>query len=180
MFDAEIPIASMSVSALTKYALGDPDESIRFRGCEILEKSIKLAGDLGVRYVMIPGYDIYYGESTEETKKLFVNNIACATQIAARDGVMLAFETMENEFMNTVTKGISYTSIVNSPYLKLYPDTGNITNAAVLHNSDVIGDMLAGKGNLVALHLKESKPGVFREVPYFMGHVQFESLIKTA
>ena len=68
MNEAALPIRSMSVSALTKYALGDPDPEIRNRGVEIMEKSIELAADLGIRTVMLPGYDIYYGESSVETK----------------------------------------------------------------------------------------------------------------
>lgn len=37
IFDTGIPIGSMSVSALTKYALGDPDQAVRDRGMEIAE-----------------------------------------------------------------------------------------------------------------------------------------------
>lgn len=180
MHEAQLPIRSMSVSALTKFALGDPDQTIRSRGMEILEKSIQLAADLGIRTVMVPGYDIYYGESTLETKRLFLENISKAAQQAASAGVLLGFETMENEFMNTVGKAMKYVNLVNSSYLKIYPDSGNITNAAVLHQHDVCEDLLLGKGNLIALHLKESKPGIFREVPFLTGHVEFERIIQTA
>lgn len=38
IFDTGIPIGSMSVSALTKYALGDPGQAVRDRGMEIAEK----------------------------------------------------------------------------------------------------------------------------------------------
>ena len=180
MFAAELKIRSMSVSALTKFALGDPDDAKRNRGVEILEKSIELAADLGIRVVMVPGYDIYFGESTLETKRMFLENITKATEYAAALGVILGFETMENEFMNTVGKAMKYVSLVDSPYLKIYPDSGNITNAAVLHSHDVCEDLSLGKNNVVALHLKESKPGIFREVPYFTGHVPFEGRIETA
>ena len=180
MFEVGLPIRSMSVSALTKYALGDSDPKIRHRGEEILEKSIKLAADLGIRTVMVPGYDIYFGESTVETKKYFLQNIKVGAQIAAREGVLLGFETMENEFMNTTAKGAKYVSMVESPYLKIYPDSGNITNAAVLHKHDVCEDLSVGKGNLIALHLKETKPGAFREVPFLTGHVEFERIIEEA
>lgn len=180
MFEAGLPIRSMSVSALTKFAIGDPDDAKRNRGVEILYKSIELAADLGIRVVMVPGYDIYFGESTLDTKRLFLENITKATAYAAALGVVLGFETMENEFMNTVGKAMKYVSLVNSPYLKIYPDSGNITNAAVLHSHDVCEDLSLGKNNVVALHLKESKPGIFREVPYFTGHVPFEGLIETA
>lgn len=40
--------------------------------------------------------------------------------------------------------------------------------------------MLLGKGNMIALHLKETRPGVFREVPFLTGHVDFEAIIHMA
>ena len=113
MHEAQLPIRSMSVSALTKYALGDPDQKTRDYAMEILEGSVVLAADLGIRTVMIPGYDIYYGESTLDTKRYFLENIRIAAQIAEREGVLLGFETMENEFMNTVGKAMKYVSLVN-------------------------------------------------------------------
>lgn len=180
MFEVGIRIGSMSVSALTKYALGDPDEIIRNRSMEIIEKSIELASDLGIRTVMIPGYDIYYGESTLETKRYFLKNIRRIAEMAETEGILIGFETMENDFMDTVGKAIKYVSLVDSPYLKIYPDAGNLTNAAVTYRHDVCEDLELGKGKLIALHLKETAPGVFREVPFLTGHVQFEKVIDTA
>lgn len=175
-----LPIGSMSVSALTKYALGDPDEEIRKKAMQIAEKSIELAVDLGVRTVMIPGYDIYFGESTIETKKYFLENVKKIAEIAEREGILVGFETMENNFMNTTGKAVQYVNMVDSAYLKIYPDAGNITNAAVENQHDVCEDLSLGKGKLIALHLKETKPGIFREVPFLTGHVQFEKIINTA
>lgn len=180
IFDTGIPIGSMSVSALTKYALGDPDQAVRGRGMEIAEKSIQLASVLGVRTVMIPGYDIYYGESTIETKRYFLENIRKIAEIAEREGILVGFETMENNFMNTTWKAVQYVNMVDSAYLKIYPDAGNITNAAVANRHDVCEDLSLGKGKLIALHLKETKPDVYREVPFLTGHVEFERIINTA
>lgn len=180
IFDTGIPIGSMSVSALTKYALGDPDQAARDRGMEIAEKSIQLSSALGVRTVMIPGYDIYYGESTIETKRYFLENIRKIAEIAEREGILVGFETMENNFMNTTGKAVQYVNMVDSAYLKIYPDAGNITNAAVANRHDVCEDLSLGKGKLIALHLKETKPDVYREVPFLTGHVEFERIINTA
>lgn len=180
IFDTGIPIGSMSVSALTKYALGDPDQAVRDRGMEIAEKSIQLSSALGVRTVMIPGYDIYYGESTIETKRYFLENIREIAEIAEREGILVGFETMENNFMNTTGKAVQYVNMVDSAYLKIYPDAGNITNAAVANRHDVCEDLSLGKGKLIALHLKETKPDVYREVPFLTGHVEFERIINTA
>lgn len=180
VFETGIPIGSMSVSALTKYALGDPKEEIRKKAMEIAEKSIELAVDLGARTVMIPGYDIYFGESTVETKKYFLENVKKIAEIAEKEGILVGFETMENNFMNTTGKAVQYVNMVDSAYLKIYPDAGNITNAAVENRHDVCEDLSLGKGKLIAMHLKETKPGKFREVPFLTGHVQFEKIIGTA
>ena len=100
--------------------------------------------------------------------------------MAARAGVVLGFETMETEFMNTVEKAMHYVSLVNSSYLNVYPDIGNITNAALEYGTDVLRDLETGNGHLVAMHLKETLPGKFREIPYGTGHVDFEAAINKA
>ena len=179
-YDLEMPIRTLNASALTKYSLGNPDPDVCARGMEIAERSIELADDLGVRIVMIPGYDVYYEPHTEETEQRFIENIRLLEQTAACAGVQLGFETMENEFMNTVEKAMHYIGLVNSNYLKIYPDIGNTTNAAVLHGTDPISDLLMGRGQLVALHLKETCPGHYREIPYGTGHVNFDAAVKAA
>ena len=50
MYQTEMPIRTMCVSALTKFSLGNPDGEKAGRGMEIAEKSIELAADLGSRH----------------------------------------------------------------------------------------------------------------------------------
>ena len=100
--------------------------------------------------------------------------------MAAKAGVLMGFETMETEFMNTVGKAMHYVNLVNSCYLNVYPDSGNITNAAVSYGTDVLEDLKSGAGHLVAVHLKETVPGKFREIPYGTGHVNFKDMVHTA
>lgn len=178
--DIGIPVRSLCVSALTKYAIGDPDDAISERGVDIALHSIEMAEYLGVRIIMLPGYDIYYGNSTLESKQKFSRNIKKIAEAAQAAGVIIAFETMENEFMNTVEKAMKYVNLTGYNFLQVYPDLGNITNAAVLHQHDVLEDLELGRGSMVAMHLKETKPGVFREVPYGQGHVNFEAGVKKA
>jgi L-ribulose-5-phosphate 3-epimerase len=75
---------------------------------------------------------------------------------------------------------MEYVNLCSSSYLQVYPDLGNITNAAVSSHGDVSADLETGRGALVAMHLKETRPGVFREVPYGEGHVDFEAGIRKA
>ena len=180
MAETGIPIRTMCLSGHRKYPLGSSDPQVCGRGMEIMQKAIQLADDLGVRIIQLAGYDVYYEESSRETKKRFLTNLKKAVNMAERTGVLLGFETMENEFMNTVEKAMKYVTLVGSSYLNVYPDIGNITNAAHTYKTDVLEDLYIGKGHLVAMHLKETVPGRFREIPYGTGHVDFENAVHTA
>ena len=180
MQETGVPIRTMCLSGHRKYPLGSSDPAVEARGIEIMEKAIRLAEDLGIRIIQLAGYDVYYEESTFETKKRFLANLKKAADMAAKAGVTMGFETMENEFMNTVEKAMKYVTLVGSPYLNVYPDIGNITNAAKTYENDVLEDLELGKGHIVAMHLKETVPGKFREIPFGTGHVDFESAVTKA
>lgn len=175
-----VPIKSICLSGHRKYPLGHEDEGVQKRSLEIMQDAISLASKLGVRIIQIAGYDVYYEPSTEKTRENFGKNLSISAEMAAREGIILAFETMETEFINTVEKAVYWVNEINSPYLQVYPDIGNITNAAKTYGTCVANDLESGEGHLAALHLKETVPGVFREVPYGSGHVDFPKAIKTA
>lgn len=180
MQDVKLPIRSMCLSGHRKYPFGSADPGTRSRSLEIMRKAIELADDLGIRIIQLAGYDVYYEDSTEDSRKYFKENLQKSVDIAARHGVLLGFETMETEFMNTVGKAMKYVREIDSPYLGVYPDAGNLTNAAKTYGTDVLDDMEEGRGHIVALHLKETVPGKFREIPFFTGHVDFNAVIKKA
>ena len=180
MNEVGVSFRSMCLSGHRKYPLGSADPATCARGMEIMEKAVQLAADLGIRIIQLAGYDVYYEDSTPETVARFGENLKKATMMAAKAGVMLGFETMETEFMNTVGKAMKYVDLVNSPYLGIYPDSGNLKNAAVTYGTDVYEDIRSGAGHTVAMHLKETVPGKFREIHFGTGHVDFQKTIDTA
>lgn len=180
MYETGIPIRTMCLSGHRRYPIGSRDPQIRKRGMDIMEKALVLAEDLGIRIIQLAGYDVYYEEGSEDTKAYFIENLRAAADMAASRRVLMGFETMETEFMNTVEKAMYYVNEVGSVYLNVYPDLGNITNAAVSYGTSVSNDLETGRGHLAALHLKETIPGKFREIPYGTGHVDFERGIKKA
>ena len=180
MNEVGVPFRSMCLSGHRKYPLGSANPATCARGMEIMEKAVQLAADLGIRIIQLAGYDVYYEDSTPETVARFGENLKKATMMAAKAGVMLGFETMETEFMNTVGKSMKYVDLVNSPYLGVYPDSGNLKNAAVTYGTDVYEDIRSGAGHTVAMHLKETVPGKFREIHFGTGHVDFRKTIDTA
>ena len=178
MFKCDVEIRTMCLSGHRKYPLGSMNELTRTKGMEIMKKAIELADDLGIKIIQLAGYDVYYEEGNEETKRYFEQNLIKSVEMAASKGVILAFETMETEFMNTVEKAMEFVSLVNSPYLQVYPDCGNVTNATLDYGTNSVEDFNTGKGHLAAVHLKETVPGKFREITFGTGHVNFEEIIK--
>jgi L-ribulose-5-phosphate 3-epimerase len=172
-----IQIGSICLSGHRKYPLGSLDQHKKFKSLEIMEKAIKLAYQLGIRYIQIAGYDTYYGTSNDQTKKEFLINLKKSVDMASVYGIILAFETMETDFMNTTEKAMYYVNLLNSPYLKVYPDVGNITNAFEANHIDVVKDLNKGKGHIVAAHLKETKPGHFRNLDFGTGHTDYQACI---
>jgi L-ribulose-5-phosphate 3-epimerase len=180
MFETGLPIRTMCLSGHRKYPLGSEKAGVRKRGLEIMEKALDLAYDLGIRIIQLAGYDVYYDPSTEKSRELFYDGLRQSVEMAGGRGVTLAFETMETEFMNTTAKAMAYVTKINSPWLGVYPDSGNLTNAAKSHGASETEDLKSGAGHIAALHLKETVPGKFREIPYGAGHVNFVAMIQTA
>jgi L-ribulose-5-phosphate 3-epimerase len=177
---AGLPIKSICLSAHRRFPLGHPDPEVQARSLGIMEKAIGLASRLGPRLIQLAGYDIYYEPSSDRTREIFARNLERAVELAAREGVVLAFETMETEFMNTVSKAAQWVERMRSPYLQIYPDIGNLTNAALQYGTALAEDLESGRGHLVALHLKETRPEIFRDVPYGQGHVDFSGAAELA
>jgi len=178
MFKCGVEIRTMCLSGHRKYPLGSMNYEIRKKGMDIMKRAIELADDLGIMIIQLAGYDVYYEEGNEQTRKYFEENLKKSVEMASSKGVILAFETMETEFMNTVEKAMEFVKLIDSPYLQIYPDCGNITNAAFKYGSNIIEDFSKGKGHIAAVHLKETVPGKFREIAFGTGHVNFEKIIK--
>lgn len=172
-----VPIKTMCLSGHRKYPLGSLDKKTIERSLEIMNKAIQLASKLGIRIIQLAGYDVYYSEGNEKTKETFIHNLNIAVEMAAKEGVLLGFETMETAFMDTVKKSMEYVNLVNNPYLQVYPDMGNLTNASVYYGHDLVEDIQSGKGHLVAAHLKETKPDHYREIPFGTGHTDYNKVI---
>lgn len=172
-----LPIRSLCLSGQRKYPMGSENEEIRKQSMEIIEKAIILAEDLGVRIIQLAGYDVYYEKGNDITRELFMKNLRKAVEIASKHGVILAFETMETSFMDTVKKAYEVVEKISSPFLQIYPDLGNIKNSSLIYKHDVIDDIKEGKNHIVAAHIKESIVGHYREIPFLTGHVNFKECL---
>ena len=178
MDDSGVLIRTVCLSAHRKYPFGSHDPAIRERSVEIMRKAVDLAAEIGIAIIQLAGYDVYYEPSDPDTRAWFAENLAMSTEMAAKAGVLLGFETMETPFMDTVGKAMAYVHLVNSPYLGVYPDIGNLKNAAVLYGSDLLADLELGRGHIYAAHLKETLPGVYRNMVFGTGHTQYQDCVR--
>lgn len=173
MWKTGVKINSICLSGHRKYPFGASDPDTQKRSLEIMQKAIDLASDLGVRLIQLAGYDVYYEQGNSKTRADFATNLNKAVLMAAKKGINLGFETMETPFMDTVGKSMYYVNMINSPYLGVYPDIGNLKNASLLYSNPVNNDIRVGQGHVFAAHLKETVPGKYREIPFGTGHTEY-------
>ena len=165
-----VTIMTMVLSSHRKYPLGSRSSEIRQRGAEILYKAIEFAGDIGLRVVQVMAYDVFYETSDEETQAYFMEGLERSTFWAAQAGVMLGLENLDTPFVDSIAKGLSVTGTINSPWLHLYPDIGNLAAAGYYPPDEVS----LAKGQLLGLHVKDALPRVIRGVPFGKGIVPFQ------
>lgn len=174
MVSNNIRFETICLSAHRRFPLGSIDPTIRKKALEIMKKAALLAKELDIKLIQLAGYDVYYETSSDKTKALFEENLKIAVEYAAENGIKLGFETMETPFMDTISKAMHYVKKIDSPYLGIYPDIGNLQNAIVKYKLNLIEELNSGVGHIFAAHLKETKPGVYRDMDFGDGHTEYK------
>jgi L-ribulose-5-phosphate 3-epimerase len=174
---SNISIGSLSLSINRKYPIGHPDQNISERGMQFIYQGIDLCVDLGIRTVLFAGYDVYYIESTVDTRKKFEDNLKQVVNYAAKKAVTIAIETMDTTFIDTCEKAMRYCDLLASPFLGIYLDVGNLSNASKKHDFDVKEDILNAKSKIMAVHFKDALLDQVRNVPYGEGFVDYQKFL---
>ncbi len=174
MDETGITFPSMCLSAHRRFPFGSKNPETRKRAYEVMEKGILLAKALGVGCIQLATYDVYYEESDDETKALFLQGMKDSVEMAAKAGVILAMEIMDTPFVGTILRATHYLREIPSPYFKIYPDMGNLTQ----FSADPENEFELGIAETTAIHVKETKPGVFKCVPFGTGTVDFEGIFR--
>lgn len=176
---AGVYLQSMCLSAHRRFPFGSAEPKIRKKAADIMERALIFADKLGIRVIQLAGYDVYYEPSTEESKKRYEEGMFLAASRAAKYQVMLGTEIMDIELMNCIRKHLFYEEKIGSPWYKVYPDVGNIAAWGL----DPLSDLEAGIHSIVGVHLKDTlcrtseKPGVFRDIPFGQGCVDFAACL---
>lgn len=170
-----VHITTMCLSAHRKYPLGSHDPKIRRQGQEIMYKALEFAVDIGLRVVQVMAYDVFYETSDEETRANYMEGLALCARMAAQAGVMLGLENLDTPFVENVSQGLAVVNEINSPWLRLYLDMGNL--AAAGYSPPV--ELKLAKGKLLGIHVKDAAPRVIRGIPFGEGIVPFRETFRT-
>ncbi|CAM2766169.1 putative L-xylulose 5-phosphate 3-epimerase [Streptococcus acidominimus] len=178
VFETGIRIPTICFSGHRRYPLGSNDPDLEKQSLILMKKCLKLAQDLGVRTIQLAGYDVYYEEKSVETRQRFLKNLRKACDWAEEAQVILAIEIMDDPFINSIEKYLTIEKEINSPYLFVYPDTGNMS----AWRNDLWSEFFLGHRSIAALHLKDTYPvtetskGQFRDVAFGEGCVDWEEM----
>ena len=181
ILDSGVRIPAICLSGHRRYPLGSHNAESRAKALELMKNAITFASDIGVRVIQLAGYDVYYEDKDELTHRYFVENLKQACRWAAEKQIVLAIEIMDDPYINSITKYLSIASEINSPWLYVYPDIGNLS----AWGNNVIRELNRGRFEIAAIHLKDTlavsdaSKGKFKGVPFGAGCVDFEMCLKT-
>jgi L-ribulose-5-phosphate 3-epimerase len=170
-----VPILTMGVSAHRKFPMGSASPQVRERGLEVLCRAIELAYDLGARVIQLMGYDVFDEPSDAGTQARFLEGLFQGARWASGAGVMLALENVDVDTVDSVEKALRFVREVDSPWLNVYPDMGNLVAAGY----EPVNQLKLAKGYLVGIHVKDALPGEVRGVPFEKGAVPFGEVFRT-
>lgn len=181
MWKTNSRINTLMLSGHRRYPLGSHDKNKRDKALSMMKKAIDLAVDLGIRNIHLAGYDVYYETKDVVSREWFVENLEKCVHMAAKKMVMLSIETMDDPFINSLSKIRHYKKLISSPWLQAYPDLGNLS---AWPENDVSKELENNINNIVAVHLKDTQPvtstskGKFKNVDFGDGCVDFEGLLR--
>ncbi|MBI5667798.1 MAG: L-ribulose-5-phosphate 3-epimerase [Chloroflexi bacterium] len=165
-----VAVKTMCLSAHRNWPLGCGDAAVREQGLALLRQALDLAADVGIRIVQLAGYDTLPDETPgDASRERYLDALRQAVVWASERAVMMGLENQEVGYVDSPTTAVHIIEQVNSPYLQLYMDVGNL----IVKGLDPLPEIAAARGHLVGIHVKDARLGVPRRVPFGEGSVPF-------
>lgn len=172
---SSVPLTTMCLSAHRKFAFGSASPFVRQEAERIMSQAIEFAVDIGIRVIQLAGYFVYYEPHIDGSYARYRAGLRQSLDWASNAGVILALENVDGTDVVSVTQAMKYVEAFNSPYFQIYPDIGNLAE----HQLDVCAELEAGRGHLVGIHVKDTRPGEPRRVPFGEGVTPFVNAFAT-
>lgn len=163
-------IGGLCLSIHRRIAPGSADPDTRLRARQVMARGLRVCHDLSVPVLQVAGYYCYYEDPNPDAEHWYRQMLADAAPLAARLGVVMGIENVDGTDVTSVRKAVELVREVDSPYLQVYPDLGNIAEQGL----DPRVELEAGRGRMVAMHAKDVRPGEPRRVEMGTGVVDWD------
>ena len=167
---AETAIGGVCLSVHRRIGPGSADPAVRQRAREVMGEGLQLCHDLGAPVLQVAGYYCYYEQMNDHAEQWYTDLLLDAVPMAARLGVVMGIENVDGTDVTSIRKAMEFVKLADSPYLQVYPDLGNIAEQQL----DAVTELKAGRGHMVAIHVKDVRPGEPRRVPMGEGTVDWD------
>ena len=168
------PLYTMAFTANRFFPLGSENNEIRNEGIRLCKRALDFAAFIGAGTINIASYDVYEKPGNLNTRGHFTESLKRCVDHAAVRGVMILLETMDSGFMDTTKKALEFVRALNSPFLQICADPGNIHSMG--HNP--VTDIPQGLGHIVEVEFKDTMPGTVRDIFFGEGSLDFEACFK--
>jgi L-ribulose-5-phosphate 3-epimerase UlaE len=119
-------------------------------------------------------YDVFYETSDHDTEAYFIEGLHRGAQYAGQAGVMLGLENLDTPFVENLSQALAIIREINSPWLNLYPDIGNLAAAGYSPPAEIV----LAKEHILGIHVKDALPKIIRGVPFGDGIVPFKATFR--
>ena len=165
-----VPIITLCLSGHRKWALGQrlalKSASAAWRSCARRSSSALIPASAPSS---LPATTSTTNRTSRRSMERYRDGLAQGLEWASQAGVMLALENVDGNDVDSITKAMIFVDHFNSPWFQVYPDVGNLGE----HGLDVCAELERGRGHLVGIHVKDTRPGEPRRVPFGQGIVPF-------
>lgn len=168
---AGVQIGGLCLSVHRRIAPGSGDVGTRDRAAEVLRQGVDLCADLGISVLQLAGYYHYYEDPNPDGRRHYVACLRDGAAYAARRGVLLGIENVDGDDITSINRAMEVVEEIGSPWLQVYPDVGNLAEQQL----EPVSELRRGQGHMVALHVKDVRPGEPRRVPMGEGVVDWDT-----
>lgn len=168
--DAGVMIGGICLSIHRRIAPGSADPATRQRAREVMAQGLRACHEVGAPVLQIAGYYCFYEEPGPDSARWYAELLADSVPLAARLGVVMGIENVDGVGVTSITRAMELVEQIDSPFLQVYPDLGNIAEQGL--DPDV--EVPAGRGHMVAMHAKDVRRGEPRRVDMGTGIVDWD------
>ncbi len=165
-----VAIGGLCLSIHRRVAPGSSDPAMRERARQVLIQGIDLCADLNIPVLQLAGYFAYYEDPVPENRQWYVDCLRYGADYAALRGVLLGIENVDGTDIVSISAAMEVVDEINSPWLQIYPDIGNIAEQGL----PITSELRRGAGHMLAIHAKDVRRGEPRRVPMGEGIVDWD------